>query len=151
MVFAPGPIFANIVLADEINRTPPKTQAALLEAMQEYHVTAAGRTHTVGLTVNFDFTKAASLKVPVVGSLSGVQIAGGGPPAMAGATVTVERGQVVSSTPALREEVDAWASASAIDWLDTLVEPPLARVETGGSKQLAASLLAGLHERLFRI
>jgi MoxR-like ATPase len=43
--FVPGPIFAQIVLADEINRTPPKTQAALLEAMQEYHVTAAGRTY----------------------------------------------------------------------------------------------------------
>ena len=41
--FVPGPIFAQILLADEINRTPPKTQAALLEAMQEYHVTAAGR------------------------------------------------------------------------------------------------------------
>src|SRR5687768_274743 len=43
--FAHGPIFAQIILADEINRTPPKTQAALLEAMQEYHVTAAGRTY----------------------------------------------------------------------------------------------------------
>ncbi|MDP1570289.1 MAG: AAA family ATPase [Vicinamibacterales bacterium] len=43
--FVPGPIFAQILLADEINRTPPKTQAALLEAMQEYHVTAAGRTY----------------------------------------------------------------------------------------------------------
>lgn len=42
--FAKGPIFANVVLADEINRTPPKTQAALLEAMQENHVTAAGDT-----------------------------------------------------------------------------------------------------------
>ena len=42
--FVQGPIFAQIILADEINRTPPKTQAALLEAMQEYHVTAAGRT-----------------------------------------------------------------------------------------------------------
>ena len=42
--FVKGPIFANIVLADEINRTPPRTQAALLEAMQERHVTAAGRT-----------------------------------------------------------------------------------------------------------
>ena len=42
MMFAPGPIFANIVLADEINRTPPKTQAALLEAMQEYQVTVNG-------------------------------------------------------------------------------------------------------------
>ena len=43
--FVPGPIFANIVLADEINRTPPKTQAALLEAMQERDVTAAGTTY----------------------------------------------------------------------------------------------------------
>jgi MoxR-like ATPase len=42
-VFARGPVFANIVLADEINRTPPKTQSALLEAMQEHRVTAAGR------------------------------------------------------------------------------------------------------------
>ncbi len=41
--FVKGPVFAQIILADEINRTPPKTQAALLEAMQEYHVTAGGR------------------------------------------------------------------------------------------------------------
>ena len=45
MIFAPGPIFANIVLADEINRTPPKTQSALLEAMQEHRVTIQGRTY----------------------------------------------------------------------------------------------------------
>ncbi len=45
--FVPGPIFANLVLADEINRTPPKTQAALLEAMQERRVTVAGRTMTL--------------------------------------------------------------------------------------------------------
>jgi MoxR-like ATPase len=45
MVFAAGPVFANIVLADEINRTPPKTQAALLEAMQEHRVTIQGRTY----------------------------------------------------------------------------------------------------------
>ncbi|MDD5582830.1 MAG: MoxR family ATPase [Candidatus Marinimicrobia bacterium] len=42
--FIPGPVFANIILADEINRTPPKTQSALLEAMQEHQVTSAGRT-----------------------------------------------------------------------------------------------------------
>lgn len=42
--FVRGPIFANVILADEINRTPPKTQAALLEAMQEQHVTASGQT-----------------------------------------------------------------------------------------------------------
>jgi len=47
MVFAPGPVFANIVLADEINRTPPKTQAALLEAMQEHRVTVQGRTYVL--------------------------------------------------------------------------------------------------------
>ncbi len=47
MVFAPGPIFANIVLADEINRTPPKTQSALLEAMQEHTVTVQGTTYTL--------------------------------------------------------------------------------------------------------
>src|SRR5580765_1287186 len=45
--FVKGPVFAQIILADEINRTPPKTQAALLEAMQEYHVTAAGRTYAL--------------------------------------------------------------------------------------------------------
>ncbi len=43
--FVPGPLFANLVLADEINRTPPKTQAALLQAMAEQRVTAGGRTH----------------------------------------------------------------------------------------------------------
>jgi MoxR-like ATPase len=47
LVFMPGPIFANIVLADEINRTPPKTQAALLEAMQEHRVTVQGTTYTL--------------------------------------------------------------------------------------------------------
>lgn len=47
--FIPGPLFANVVLADEINRTPPKTQAALLEAMQEYQVTAAGEKHPLPL------------------------------------------------------------------------------------------------------
>ena len=46
--FIEGPLFANIILADEINRTPPKTQSALLEAMQEKAVTAAGRTYKLG-------------------------------------------------------------------------------------------------------
>ena len=47
MTFVRGPIFANMILADEINRTPPKTQAALLEAMQEHQVTAAGVRHVL--------------------------------------------------------------------------------------------------------
>lgn len=45
--FLPGPIFANVILADEINRTPPKTQAALLEAMQEHQVTVGGKKHVL--------------------------------------------------------------------------------------------------------
>jgi len=45
--FVKGPVFANIILADEINRTPPKTQSALLEAMQEHHVTAAGQSYVL--------------------------------------------------------------------------------------------------------
>src|ERR1700691_2050320 len=47
MTFVRGPVFANMILADEINRTPPKTQAALLEAMQEHQVTAAGLRHAL--------------------------------------------------------------------------------------------------------
>jgi len=47
--FVKGPVFANIILADEINRTPPKTQSALLQAMQEYHVTAAGDRYDLDL------------------------------------------------------------------------------------------------------
>lgn len=47
LTFAKGPIFTNLLLADEINRTPPKTQSALLEAMQEHQVTAAGVRHTL--------------------------------------------------------------------------------------------------------
>ena len=49
--FLPGPIFANVILADEINRTPPKTQAALLEAMQEHQVTVGGRRHGLARAV----------------------------------------------------------------------------------------------------
>ena len=45
--FVKGPVFANVILADEINRTPPKTQAALLQAMQEHEITAAGETYTL--------------------------------------------------------------------------------------------------------
>jgi MoxR-like ATPase len=48
-VFLKGPIFTHVLLADEINRTPPKTQAALLQAMQEYKVTAGGRTYPLDL------------------------------------------------------------------------------------------------------
>ncbi len=47
LVFTPGPVFTNILLADEINRTPPKTQSALLEAMEEHRVTVQGKTYSL--------------------------------------------------------------------------------------------------------
>ena len=47
MVFQEGPVFTNLLLADEINRAPPKTQSALLEAMQEHHVTVGGKTYAL--------------------------------------------------------------------------------------------------------
>src|SRR5258705_388242 len=47
--FVHGPLFANVILADEVNRTPPKTQAALLQSMQEYRVSAGGTTHDLPL------------------------------------------------------------------------------------------------------
>ncbi len=47
MVFQPGPVFTHVLLADEINRATPKTQSAMLEAMQEHHVTVAGKTHVL--------------------------------------------------------------------------------------------------------
>ena len=69
----------------------------------------------------------------------------------AGATVRLEDGRIVSRTNELEQQTDAWAAAPVIDWLDTLVEPTVARVEMGGDEHLAASLLAGLHERLFAL
>jgi len=68
---------------------------------------------------------------------------------LAGVTARIERGRVTSCSTDLDGEVDAWATAAPVDWLDTLVEPTVARVELGGDEHLAASVLAGLHERLF--
>ena len=69
--FVKGPLFAQIILADEINRTPPKTQAALLEAMQEYHVTAAGRTYALERRCPFS-SSSTSVPVMSLGIRSGV-------------------------------------------------------------------------------
>ena len=69
--FIPGPVFSNIILADEINRTPPKTQAALLEAMQEKAVTAAGVTHRLQMPFfRFSYSKSdrAGRNLPVARS-----------------------------------------------------------------------------------
>ena len=67
---------------------------------------------------------------------------------LARVTARIEAGRVTSCSTDLDGEVDAWATASPVDWLDTLFEPTVARVELGGDEQLAASVLAGLHERL---
>jgi hypothetical protein len=73
------------------------------------------------------------------------------PGSPAGVTVRVERGEVVSCETGLEEVVDAWAAASAGDWLDTVIEPKVVHVRTGGNRNLARRLLHELHELLFGV
>jgi MoxR-like ATPase len=94
--FIPGPIFANVILADEINRTPPKTQAALLESMQEFQVTAGGKKYP--LTPPF-FVLATNLRAASA-------MAAEPPPAPVGA--------VPSARPKASEGTDPTATASAM-------------------------------------
>ena len=63
--FIKGPVFTNVLLADEINRTPPKTQSALLEAMQEGRVTVAGKNHNLQKPFFVLATKNPINKVPI--------------------------------------------------------------------------------------
>lgn len=79
----------------------------------------------------------------------GVELEGRGGPQPAGVTVRVEEGRVISCALGLDEGSDAWAVASAEDWLDTVIEPDAKRVRTGGDRLLARVLLDGLHRRLF--
>jgi DNA-binding HxlR family transcriptional regulator len=68
-----------------------------------------------------------------------------------GVTVRIEQGRIVSCTPGLGEEADAWAAAAAGAWLDTVIEPEAKRVRTGGDRWLARALLDALHKALFGI
>jgi hypothetical protein len=77
-----------------------------------------------------------------------VQITGG-PPLTAGVMATVEEGRVVSCDTRLDPEAETWASGEPIEWMDTLVDPAVAKVESGGDRQLAGALLTALHEKLF--
>jgi DNA-binding HxlR family transcriptional regulator len=67
----------------------------------------------------------------------------------AGVTVRVEEGRIASCETGLESEVDAWAAAPAPDWLDTVIEPGVVEVRSGGDTELARALLDGLHEALF--
>jgi DNA-binding HxlR family transcriptional regulator len=78
----------------------------------------------------------------------GVKLSGGG---VAGVTAQIGRGRVLSCEQRLDEGADAWASGSAVDWLDTLVAPEVARVDVRGERHLADAVIAGLHETLFGI
>jgi hypothetical protein len=70
---------------------------------------------------------------------------------IAGATVQVKGGRIGSCTAGLDEGADAWAVASADEWLDTVIEPDARRVTSGGDRRLARALLDGLHETLFGV
>jgi hypothetical protein len=73
----------------------------------------------------------------------------GVPGSPAGVTVRVEEGRVASCETGIELEVDAWAAASAPNWLDTVIEPGVVHVRTGGNRDLAHRLLDELHEALF--
>jgi len=81
----------------------------------------------------------------------GVNLADDGSAELTGVTVRVERGRVVSCTAGLDDEADAWGTATASDWLDTVIEPDAKRVRTGGDRWLASALLSALHSKLFGI
>jgi DNA-binding HxlR family transcriptional regulator len=83
--------------------------------------------------------------------LLGVDVEGGPRPGLAGVTAQVDGGRVVSCTRRLDEDADAWATASAAEWLDTVIEPHAKRVRTGGDRLLAGILLDRLHRTLFGI
>jgi DNA-binding HxlR family transcriptional regulator len=70
---------------------------------------------------------------------------------MTGVTARIDQGRVVSCTPGLGEKADAWAAASAADWLDTVIEPDAKRVRTGGDRWLARAVLDRLHRTLFGV
>ncbi len=70
---------------------------------------------------------------------------------LTGITAKIEEGYVISCTPGLSKEVDAWAAASAEDWLDTVIEPDAKRVRTGGDRWLPSALLVALHKTLFGV
>jgi DNA-binding transcriptional ArsR family regulator len=70
---------------------------------------------------------------------------------LTGVTAHIEQGRVVSCTAGLEEKADAWAAASAPDWLDTVIEPDAKRVRSGGDRWLARALLDSLHRTLFGV
>ena len=73
----------------------------------------------------------------------------GGEPLMAGATAEVDRGRVVSSTPLLDESPETWVTGLPLDWCETIVDPTVAKLKSGGDLGLAGALLEALHARLF--
>ncbi|HXS47362.1 MAG TPA: hypothetical protein VN756_07855 [Solirubrobacterales bacterium] len=81
----------------------------------------------------------------------GVEVHDGEHSSLAGVTAVVEDGRVASCAVGLEDEVDAWATAQAGDWLDTVIEPDARRVRTGGDRYLARALLSELHAKLFGI
>jgi hypothetical protein len=80
-----------------------------------------------------------------------VELDEGVSPSPAGVTARVESGRVVACKLGLDDGTDAWATASAADWLDTVIEPDVKRVRSGGDRRLARTLLHALHQTLFGV
>ncbi len=94
------------------------------------------------------------LKLPkeLSGSCSlGLNLAEDESASLTGVTARIEQGRIVSCAAGLDEKADAWAAASASDWLDTVIEPDAKRVRSGGDRWLARALVDALHKTLFGI
>lgn len=72
-------------------------------------------------------------------------------PAMTGVTAETDQGRVVACRAGIEERFDAWAAATAAEWLDTVIEPDISKVRTGGDAWLTKALVAALHETLFGV
>jgi hypothetical protein len=130
--------------------TAPLAAAARLERHQHHEDTAPPD--------ELDIEAAFLLTLPLLALPAGpagscrlaVQIPGD-EPTLAGVMARIEEGHVVCCDTHLEDDADTWATGSPLGWMDTLVEPSSAKVESGGDQRLALALVGGLHEKLFGV
>jgi len=130
--------------------TGPLAAAARLERHQGHEDTAPP--DELDIEAAFRLTLPL-LALPVEPSGScrlAVQMPDAAPP-VAGVMAQIEEGHVICCDTRLDDDADTWATGSPIGWMDTLVEPAVAQVESGGDQRLAVALVGGLHEKLFGI
>lgn len=130
---------APLAIAARLERREPKEGMAPIEALD---VEAAFLLTLPLLQLPKELTGVCRL---------GVNLADDESAGLIGVTAQIEQGRIVSCAPGLDDKANAWAAASAGDWLDTVIEPDAKRVRTGGDRWLARALLDALHKTLFGV